>query len=222
LTLVVPKHHAPDAPGQSRVPDIVTGGFDTVGLRVPSHPLAIALLDAFGGAVAAPSANRSGGLSPTTADHVRDDLGDRVDWVLDGGPCTVGIESTVLSLAAPDGVPVILRLGATPRHALEAILGPVRVQGQSEPHYRPATPVVLADPPSDGPCGVLSFRTRPAGFQGTWICAPADPVAYGGDLYRMLRTLDAAGHAQIVVEPVPEDVAWETVASRLAAAAGTG
>ena len=188
---------------------------------MPSHPLAIALLDAFGGGVAAPSANRSGGLSPTTAEHVRDDLGDAVDLILDGGPCTVGIESTVLALT--DGrAPLILRLGALARAELEAEIGPIRVQGQKDPHYRPRTPLFLERSPPSGNLGVVSFHHRPASFTGTWICAPQDPEAYARDLYFMLRKLDGGGHARIYVEPVPDDPAWETVASRLAEAAGTG
>jgi len=219
LTLIVPRR---PASGSSQGPsDAVTGGRDTVGIRMPSHPLAIALLDAFGGGVAAPSANRSGGLSPTTAEHVRDDLGDAVDLILDGGPCTVGIESTVLALT--DGrAPLILRLGALARAELEAEIGPIRVQGQKDPHYRPRTPLFLERSPPSGNLGVVSFHHRPASFTGTWICAPQDPEAYARHQYFMLRKLDGGGHARIYVEPVPDDPAWETVASRLAEAAGTG
>ena len=213
LTLVVPRR-------AEAVDDIVTGGLDTVGIRVPNHPVAIALLDAFGGAVAAPSANRTGGLSPTSASHVHEDLGPRVDLVLDGGACPVGIESTVLSLAGD--TPVILRLGAIPRSALEDLLGRVDVRGQTAPHYRPNTPLRLGPPPDDGDVGVVSFRDRPRGFSGTWLRGPSDPLSYGRELYGMLRTLDAADHGLIVVEPVPDDPAWESVASRLADASNTG
>jgi L-threonylcarbamoyladenylate synthase len=213
LTLVVAKR-------REAVHDIVTGGLETVGLRVPNHPVAMALLDAFGGAVAAPSANRTGGLSPTSASHVREDLGARVDKILDGGTCPVGIESTVLSLAGPS--PVLLRLGAVPRRAIEDLLGPVEVLGQSAPHYRPKTPLRIGIPPEHGDVGVVSFRDPPADFSGTWLRGPADPQSYARVLYEMLRTLDAAGHSHLVVEPVPDDPAWESVASRLADASNTG
>src|SRR6185295_14064025 len=116
----------PKAP--SIVPE-ATAGRDTVGLRSPDHPLALDLLRAFGGPVAAPSANKSNHVSPTTADHVREELGDAVDLVLDGGPCRVGIESTVVDLTGER--PVILRPGGVPRRKVEAIVGPVEIFGGS-------------------------------------------------------------------------------------------
>src|SRR5947207_69544 len=121
LTLVVPR-------GATIVSQVTAGG-DTVGLRVPAHPLALELLRAFDGPVAAPSANKSNRVSPTAAQHVRDELGDAVDLVLDGGPCTVGIESTVLDLTGER--PVILRPGGVQRRKIETILGPVDVFGGS-------------------------------------------------------------------------------------------
>jgi L-threonylcarbamoyladenylate synthase len=146
LTLVLP-----------RTPDIaaeVTAGLGTVGLRVPDHPLALELLRAFGGAVAAPSANRSNHISPTTATHVREEMGDAVDMILDGGPCAVGIESTVLELAG--GSPRILRPGAVTRGELKSLLGgpvelaaaradaaaPATSPGQQDVHYAPRTPTL--------------------------------------------------------------------------------
>lgn len=211
LTLILPKREG--------VSDIVTGGLDTVGIRMPRHPMALALLDGFGGGVAAPSANRTGKLSPTTAAHVRDDLGDRIDLVLDGGPCPVGVESTVLSLVGP--APAVLRLGAVPRSALEDLLGPLVVVGQAEPHYQPETQVIIG-PVGPEPCGVIDFSGRPEGFVGTWIQAPRDPIVYARHLYTWLRQLDTAGHQRIFVAPVPDEPAWETVADRLAASANTG
>ncbi len=136
------------------VPDAVTGGQDTVALRVPGHPVALALLKAFGGAIAAPSANRFGKVSPTTAQHVYDDLGKDVDLVLDGGPCAVGIESTILDLSGPE--PAILRPGGVTKEEIEATLGhavpvvksggKVRAPGQLPTHYAPKAQIVLAKP----------------------------------------------------------------------------
>jgi len=142
LTLVLPR--------SDRVPLAVTGGLDTVALRVPDHPLALALLRSFGGAVAAPSANRFGSVSPTTAQHVREDLGPAVDFVLDGGPCVVGVESTIVDLSTDQ--PVILRPGGIPREEIERALGcalrvrtgtTVRAPGQHPSHYAPRAEVVL-------------------------------------------------------------------------------
>ena len=142
LTLVLPR--------SDRVPLAVTGGLDTVALRVPDHPLALALLRSFGGAVAAPSANRFGSVSPTTARHVREDLGPAVDFVLDGGPCVVGVESTIVDLSTDQ--PVILRPGGIPREEIERALGcalpvhtgtTVRAPGQHPSHYAPRAEVVL-------------------------------------------------------------------------------
>src|SRR5438270_1210329 len=142
LTLIVPK--------RPEVPDIVTAGLDTVGLRMPRHPLALELIRAAGVPVAAPSANRFTELSATTADHVRQSLGDAVDCVLDGGPTQVGIESTVISLAGP---PVLLRPGMISREEIEALIGPVGTAGAVEGahpspgmhprHYAPRTTLVL-------------------------------------------------------------------------------
>ena len=142
LTLILPK--------TPMVPLCVTGGQESVGLRVPNHPLALAVLRAFGGGIAAPSANRYGAVSPTTAEHVRRDLGDEVDLILDGGPCVVGVESTIVSLM--DAHPIILRPGGVTREAIEDVLGcsvPVtqasatRVPGQVDTHYAPRAVVIL-------------------------------------------------------------------------------
>jgi L-threonylcarbamoyladenylate synthase len=213
LTLVLPK--------QPSIPDIVTAGLATVGLRVPSHPLALALIRAAGVPIAAPSANPFTGLSPTTADHVRQSLGDAIDLVLDGGPATVGIESTVLSLAGAE--PVLLRPGVIPLPEIEASIGPVRIAegaaagahaspGMHPQHYRPRTPLVLlaaGDPP-------------PAG-RGEWLRLgrelPAAPVAYAAMLYAALHRLDAQGLDWIAVEPPPNTSEWAGVLDRLTRAA---
>ncbi|MBW1877037.1 MAG: threonylcarbamoyl-AMP synthase [Deltaproteobacteria bacterium] len=217
LTVIVPR--------TARVSDVVTGGRDTVGLRVPSHPLAISMLEAFGGGVAAPSANRSGRVSPTSADDVRTELGDAVDLVLDGGACPVGLESTVLSLA--DDPPLVLRLGAVTRDALEEVLGgPVRLpDGGVTPRYRPRTPLrvlawdqlAAAVALETGPVAVIAPQ-RPPGARVHWVTAPEDAATYARELYRMLRALDGEDYAVILVAEVPSGGLWEAVASRLRAA----
>lgn len=136
-----------------RVPLEATGGLQTVAVRVPDHPVALGLLSIFGGGVTAPSANRFGSVSPTTADHVRAEFGDAVDFLLDGGPCQVGVESTIVD--ATGDAPSILRPGGVTREDLEAVLGcplaipstsPVRVPGQHPSHYAPRARVVLVEP----------------------------------------------------------------------------
>lgn len=228
------------------VPDVVTGGQDTVGLRVPNHPLALELLRAFGSGIAAPSANRFGRISPTTAQHVHEELGDRVSLVLDGGACDVGIESTILDLSR--GTPVILRPGAIGVEAIAAVIGRTpalrgkegsdnapRVSGSLAGHYAPCTPLRIVAPAtlrdvlkamrhSGRPCGVLAHSLVPlAGEPYAWRMLPADPAGYAHDLYRTLRELDGAGLATIVVEALPSDPAWDAVNDRLRrAATGSG
>lgn len=134
------------------VPEVVTGGLNTIGLRVPAHPLALSLLKSLGGGIAAPSANRFGRVSPTTSNHVREELGDCVDFILDGGACSVGIESTIVDLSS--GSPVILRPGGVTQESLEEVLGEpvvqrknskVRCSGRHSVHYSPDVRVVLAE-----------------------------------------------------------------------------
>ncbi len=165
----------------SRVPDAVTGGLDTVGLRVPAHPLTLELLRAFGGGIAAPSANPFGSVSPTTAQHVRDGLGDRVDMILDGGPCEVGVESTIVDLSGDE--PAILRPGGLPRERLEAIAGVpirtrhggvVRAPGTLDAHYSPDARVLLV-PPGEQAGRVTALRAR--GLEvGVIAFTPGGPV----------------------------------------------
>ena len=237
---------------QPDVPDAVTGGQDTVGLRIPAHPLTLALLRAFAaaggsGAVAAPSANRFGRISPTTAEHVHQELGDRVAQVLDGGPCAVGLESTILDLSRD--VPVILRPGAIGADDIARVIGrrpwqrgeapaapdpavspAPRVSGALAAHYAPRTPLELVPADrlierADAGDAVLARRPSPAGLRPavTWIEAPADAAAYGHDLYARLRALDASGCARILVEAPPDAPAWAAVADRLGrAAVGSG
>lgn len=232
LTLILPK--APHVLGE------VTGGQDTVGLRCPSGAVALALLQALRRlrpegpcGIAAPSANRFGHVSPTTAEHVRDEFGS-VLQVLDGGACEVGLESTIVDLSR--GAPVLLRPGGVPREAIERVLGePLqerdadapRASGTLAAHYAPGTALALVASsemqlelaqPSN--VAVLALREAPHDVRVTWwITASPDPVRYGHDLYAHLRTLDASGAKRIVVEAPPRLPAWEAVNDRLARAA---
>jgi L-threonylcarbamoyladenylate synthase len=226
LTLILPR-----AP---HVSDIVTGGQDSVGLRVPSHPVARALLAAFGGGIAAPSANRFGRISPTTAQHVADDLGDAAASILDGGACAVGIESTIVAFAGE--APVLLRPGGIGVPALSRALGqPLREADGGSPrasgtlasHYAPRTAasLVAADVlraeivqlgERDEIVAVLARTVaRPADFTGVWLQAPDDAAPFAHDVYANLRTLDAANADVILVEAVPDGDEWLAVRDRL-------
>lgn len=210
----------------SRVPDEVTGAQDTVGLRVPGHPVALELLRAFAGGVAAPSANRFGRISPTRAAHVAEELGERVSLILDGGESEVGLESSILDLTGARAR--LLRPGGVAPAALAAVLGyapevvtraGMRVSGALASHYAPRTPAVLVER-VDGPelrasAAVLSRRARPAGFGGVWLELPPTPEAYAQRLYAALRELDALGLEGLYIEAVPEDEAWLAVRDRL-------
>lgn len=241
LTLILKK--------QAWVSAAVTGGQDTVGLRVPGHPVALELLRRFAAAsgahagIAAPSANRFGRISPTTAAHVVEELGGRVALVLDGGPCKVGIESTIVDCSR--GEPVVLRPGHIAPAHLEAVLGRLpeietaqgapRVSGSLAAHYAPQTPMRLvagerllevlnAHRHRGGRCAVLAHSQPPqADMPHLWRLLPADPVGYAHELYAALRDLDQAGVDLIAVEALPETPAWAAVADRLRrAAAGAG
>ena len=215
------------------VGDFVTGGQDTVGVRVPVHPLALEVIAAFGGGVAAPSANRFGRVSPTTAQHVHEDLGADVDLVVDGGPCGVGIESTIVDVSR--GTRVLLRPGGISRAELEAALGsPValpdaeapRVSGSLAAHYAPRTPARLvssealeAEIARLGPtAGVLAF-SGPDDRVDFWLRMPPDPAAYAQKLYAALRELDSTGCALLLIESPPPVPEWQAVLDRLRRAA---
>ena len=225
---------------QPHVTDLVTGGQDTIGLRVPGHPVALALLAAFRGGIAAPSANRFGRISATTAEAVRQELGSDVDLVLDGGPCAVGIESTILDLSGD--TPAVLRPGGVPVAALEAALGrPLavgragapRASGTLAAHYAPRTPLMLmagdlllelaASLARQGKrIAVLAREARqPLGAPYVWVAAPAGPDAYAHELYASLRQLDAAGCDVILVEQLPAAPEWLAVKDRLTRAAAS-
>jgi L-threonylcarbamoyladenylate synthase len=213
--------------------DFVTGGQDTVGLRVPSHPVAHELLAAFGGAVAAPSANRFGRVSPTTAAHVREDLGKDVDLVLEGGPSDVGIESTIVDLSA--GRAVLLRPGHISKEQLEPFVGLIgekastspRHSGGLERHYAPRTPARLVPTHAlDREIAALKDRvavlafSRPDERVDFWLRMPREPQAYAQRLYAALRELDSAGCEQILVEAPPDAAEWAAVRDRLKRACG--
>lgn len=204
----------------ARASDAITGGQDTVALRVPDHPLTLELLRAFGGGLAAPSANRFGRVSPTTAAHVREELGDAVDLVLDGGPCRVGLESTIVDLTG--GEPAVLRPGGVAVEQLEELLGrhvpvraggTVRVSGSLDSHYAPRAGVQLCEPSelpraleaarAAGQTVVVLSPQRPAGGV-RWLELPADPVAAAQVLYARLREVDESGATLALVSlPAP-------------------
>jgi L-threonylcarbamoyladenylate synthase len=224
LTLVLPK--------LPRVPDAVTAGLPTVGLRMPDHPAALALIREAGVPIAAPSANRFTRLSPTTAQHVADALGGRVDLIIDDGPTAVGIESTVLSLAVFP--PRLLRPGMVSRQDIESLIGPVEVWGRIEnggpsahpspgmhqKHYSPVTPLVLVDAGSPLPDGrgVYLWRQLRADARAS-VAMPRDVAAYAAALYETLHREDAKGWDWIAVEKPPEGPEWAGIADRLERAA---
>jgi len=204
LTIIVPK--------DSRVPDAVTAGLPSVALRMPSHPIALAVIKAAGIPIAAPSANRFTGLSPTTAQHVREGLGDRIDFILDGGPCAVGIESTVISLAGPK--PRILRPGMVSQTQIEEVIGTVETGGGAESpgqhpkHYSPRTRVVIGARPSTG--------------RGVELRLPSDPAPAAEILYRRMHDLDQEGYDWIAIDMPPDTPEWAGIRDRIIRAAHPG
>lgn len=228
LTLVLPR--------RGELPEIVSSGLDTVGVRVPGHPAALALLAAAGVPIAAPSANPFGGVSPTTAAHVVEGLGNRVDLVLDGGGCRVGLESTILSLAVEP--PVLLRPGGVPRETLAAFLGiPLavaedaarpRAPGQLARHYATRTPLRIVDdpqpPPSPARVGLLAFAPRAAGgFAAVEVLAPdGSLLTAASNLFAALRRLDALGLDGIAAERCPETGLGLAIMDRLRRASARG
>jgi L-threonylcarbamoyladenylate synthase len=233
LTLVLPR--------AANVLDLVTGGQPTVAVRVPSHPLAQQLLSAFGGGIAAPSANRYGRVSATRPEHVREEFGDAVRVVLDGGESKLGLESTIVDCSS--ATPRLLRLGSITLSQLRKVVpellavavGEVpRVPGSSAAHYAPATPLELVSAgaieyiagklSADGQrIAVLALRLPMRTYERvTWINAGSRQEAYAHNLYANLRSLDSAGCARILVQEVPAIESWDAVRDRLArAAAGT-
>jgi L-threonylcarbamoyladenylate synthase len=221
LTLVLPK--------QPHVPDCLTAGLDTVGIRMPANPIALALIREAGLPVAAPSANRFTELSPTTAEHVRASMGDRVAMILDGGRTAVGIESTVLSLAGSGAV--LLRPGMVSRAEIEEVIGPVeiarspagaphRAPGMHARHYSPRTPLMLVEGgrvPSSGRGVYLWIKCQADAARS--IQMPREPGAYASVLYEILHDADSQGWDWIAVEPPPQDASWDAIRDRLERAA---
>ena len=231
LTLVLPKTAA--------VPDLVTAGLHTVGVRMPAHPVALELVGQAGVPIAAPSANRFTEVSSTTAEHVRHSLGERVDYVLDGGPCAVGIESTVLTLA--EEAPLILRPGGISRAEIEKVIGKLGTNtevsasassggkvahaspGMHARHYSPRTPLYLIDNSKvskEGRGAFLQLTRAPEGELVDVVVMPGDAAGYAAKLYEVLHLLDGRGLDWIAVETPPNRPEWEAVIDRLRRAAG--
>jgi L-threonylcarbamoyladenylate synthase len=226
LTMVLPR-----AKG-STISLLATAGLDTVAIRAPSHPVAQALIRAAALPIAAPSANRSGAVSPTRAEHVAESLGDRVPLILDGGPCLVGLESTVLDVSGP--TPILLRPGGVTREAIEAVVGPIAVShalpsgeaarsspGQLASHYAPTRPVRLNAVTVSEDEGLLAFGAHPpAGAMLTYNLSPSGDLAEAAaNLFAQMRALDRPGIARIAVMPIPETGLGLAINDRLRRAA---
>lgn len=222
-----------------RALDVVTGGLDTIAVRVPQHPLTLALLSQFGGGLAAPSANRFGSVSPTQAEHVRHDLGPVIDGILDGGPAEIGLESTIVDVST--GEPRILRPGGVSRELIEDVLGaPVSIVGQGAPrapgshasHYAPRARVVAASV-TETPSVLIGLRSRPGRLAVlaprsidlpadiTRIDVPEDDVERARTLYATLRKIDEHGfdHALVILPETEVGLGW-AIADRIRRAAG--
>ena len=224
LTLVLPTT-------AERVPAIVTAGLISVGLRMPAHPVALALIRAAGMPLAAPSANRFTQLSPTTAEHVRRSLGSDVDYIIDGGASQVGIESTVLSLI--DSKPILLRPGAVSRHELEAVIGPVSMAaspdsgahpapGMHRRHYSPRTPLFVISEGRLSPQGrgiYLQYQSPPSRNDVAVRQMPRSAPEYAAALYGELHAADSESYDWIAIDLPPQSPEWEAVHDRLRRAA---
>jgi L-threonylcarbamoyladenylate synthase len=210
LTLVVRK--------TARIPDEVTAGLPTVGLRMPAHPVALALIEAAGVPIAAPSANRFTQLSPTTAEHVRQAFGGELKMILDGGPTDVGIESTVVSLV--DGEPMLLRPGMISLRGIRIAADPTEgahaSPGQHPKHYSPRTPLLMvenASLPATGRGAYIGWREA-AGAKKS-VLLPADAREYAARLYGVLHDLDRENWDWIAVEKPPHQPEWAAIQDRL-------
>ena len=232
LTLVLPK--------QPVIPDLVTAGLGTVGLRMPAHPVALDLLRAAGTPIAAPSANPFGYVSPTTAQHVQDTLGEKIELILDGGPCPVGLESTVCALSQQEAV--VLRPGGLSVEEIEALIGPVRLSSSTDAdprspgtlpqHYAPHVRLTLLAPGQAIPLpsaqervGLLSFRPVPvaaAYAHQEALSAEGNVLEAATNLFAALHRFDRLGLDRLVVEAVPEHGLGRAIMDRLRRAAALG
>ncbi len=229
LTLILPK--------AEKVNDLVTGGQDSIGIRVPSHPIAQQLLTAFGGGIAAPSANRFGRLSPTKPEHVREELGSAIQVILDGGESPIGLESTIVSCLG--NAARLLRPGFITRSQLEQVVGKLavggvvpRTPGDRRLHYAPSTPLaIVASDDLERYAGEFVARQEKVAVLAmrppldthrymTWINAGKKPDAYAHNLYNHLRTLDSVGCARILVQELPAEERWAAILDRLQRASG--
>jgi len=226
LTLVMPRSRG------STIALLTTAGLDSVAIRAPDHPMALELMRAAGVPIAAPSANRSGAVSPTLAAHVAESLGSRVSLILDGGPCTVGVESTVLDLTGE--TPTMLRPGGATREAIEAVIGPIALShvlptgdaarkspGQLASHYAPSRPVRLEAAQIAADEGLLAFGPRPLpGARLTLNLSPSgDLTEAAANLFAQLRALDRPEIARIAVMPIPQTGLGLAINDRLRRAA---
>jgi L-threonylcarbamoyladenylate synthase len=226
LTFVLPRAE------RSPIALLATAGLDTVAIRAPAHPVAQALIRAAGLPLAAPSANRSGAVSPTRAEHVAESLGERVSLILDGGPCPVGVESTVLDLTG--ATPVLLRPGGATREAIEAVVGRIALSdalpagdaarsspGQLESHYAPSRPLRLEATTVSADEGLLAFGPHPpAGAMVTCNLSPTGDLAEAAaNLFAHMRALDRPEVGRIAVMPVPHTGLGLAINDRLRRAA---
>ncbi len=218
LTIVAPRK------AESSIAELACAGLSTVALRAPAHPVARELIAAFGKPIVAPSANRSGHVSATTAQHVADDLGNRVDLILDAGPTPIGLESTIVAID-DEGAATLLRAGAIPRADVESITGPLAAPqdgaiaspGMLESHYAPRARLRLDAAPREGEA-YLAFGA-PAPANGLTLSASGDLVEAAANLYACLRALDASGARAIAVAPIPAHGLGEAIRDRLMRAA---
>jgi L-threonylcarbamoyladenylate synthase len=226
LTLVLPRAQ------NSPIALLATAGLDTAAIRAPAHPMAQALIRAAGRPIAAPSANRSGSVSPTRAEHVAESLGGRVKLILDGGPCEVGLESTVLDLTT--STPTLLRPGGATREAIEAVIGRVALSaaipsgdaahkspGQLASHYAPARPVRLDATSVANDEGLLAFGAKPlsGARQVLNLSVGGDLSEAAANLFAHLRALDQQGNMRIAVMPIPQTGLGLAINDRLRRAA---
>jgi L-threonylcarbamoyladenylate synthase len=234
LTLILKK--------QAHVSPLLTGGQETIGVRIPNQKTALALLAAFGGGIAAPSANMFTRISPTSAEAVAESLDEGVSMILDDGPCAIGLESTIVDMTAAS--PVILRQGMITADQISQVIGlPVTVAkpadqtsaapGMHPVHYAPFTPALLMrpdainlflkiEPPEAFPI-ILLLRTRfalPPVAQVFYVMMPHEPNAYAHELYRVLRAIDREHAKQLIIEDVPDTIEWQAIRDRLQKASG--